>query len=305
MRTALTIAGSDCSGGAGIQADLKTMMANGVYAMSVITALTAQNTMGVSGIMEVTPEFLKKQLDAVFTDIKPDAVKIGMVFGTPQISAVAAAIQRYQPPYVVLDPVMVATSGDALLQKSAEDALKEMLFPLAALLTPNLPEAERLIGCKISTVTEMETAAEHLGETYHTAVLIKGGHYMGLGEMMGMKNVKLELKGNYATLADLLEAMKDIQFEAGVPELTKHGIGAVIVFPPVDRNNQVWITGAKGKFTIMRSAEVAGLGNMAKNAVLDTLTDGWSSMSGAFGNKKKRCMELVDITAKEIKEAGI
>lgn len=118
---------------------------------------------------------------------------------------------------------------------------------------------------------------------------------MGLGEMMGVKNVKLELKGNYATLADLLEAMKDIQFEAGVPELTKHGIGAVIVFPPVDRNNQVWITGVKGKFTIMRSAEVAGLGNMAKNAVLDTLTDGWSSMSGAFGNKKKRCMELVDI----------
>ena len=128
---------------------------------------------------------------------------------------------------------------------------------------------------------------------------------MGLGEMMGVKNAKLELKGNYATLADLLEAMRDIQFEAGVPELTKHGIGAVIVFPSVDRNNQVWITGAKEKFTIMRSAEVAGLGNMAKNAVLDTLTDGWSSMSGAFGNKKKRCMELVDITAKEIKEAGI
>ena len=110
---------------------------------------------------------------------------------------------------------------------------------------------------------------------------------MGLGEMMGVKNVKLELKGNYATLADLLEAMKDIRFEAGVPELTKHGIGAVIVFPPVDRNNQVWITGAKGKFTIMRSAEVAGLGNMAKNAVLDTLTDGWSSMSGAFGKQEK------------------
>ena len=109
---------------------------------------------------------------------------------------------------------------------------------------------------------------------------------MGLGEMMGVKNVKLELKGNYATLADLLEAMKDIRFEAGVPELTKHGIGAVIVFPPVDRNNQVWITGAKGKFTIMRSAEVAGLGNMAKNAVLDTLTDGWSSMSGARQQEK-------------------
>lgn len=128
---------------------------------------------------------------------------------------------------------------------------------------------------------------------------------MGFGEMMGVKNVKLELKGNYATLAELLEAMKTVTFEAGPPELTKHGIGSVIVFPPVDRNNQVWITGAKGKFNVMRSAEVAGLGNMAVNAVLDTLTDGLSSMSGAFGNKKKRCMELVDITAREIKEAGI
>lgn len=128
---------------------------------------------------------------------------------------------------------------------------------------------------------------------------------MGFGEMMGVKNVKLELKGNYASLEELLEAMKDVKFEAGVPELAKHGIGSVIVFPPVDRINQVWITGAKGKFTILRSAEVAGLGNMAKNAALDVLTDGWSSMSGAFGNKKKRCMELVDITAKEIQTAGI
>lgn len=128
---------------------------------------------------------------------------------------------------------------------------------------------------------------------------------MGFGEMMGVKNVKLELKGNYATLEELLGAMKDVKFEAGVLELTKHGIGSVIVFPPVDRNNQVWITGAKGKFTIMRSSEVAGLGNMAKNAALDALTDGWSSVSGAFGSKKKRCMELVDITAKEMEAAGI
>lgn len=128
---------------------------------------------------------------------------------------------------------------------------------------------------------------------------------MGFGEMMGVKNVKLELKGNYATLEELLGAMKDVKFEAGVPELTKHGIGSVIVFPPVDRNNQVWITGAKGKFTIMRSSEVAGLGNMAKNAALDALTDGWSSVSGVFGSKKKRCMELVDITAKEMEAAGI
>lgn len=128
---------------------------------------------------------------------------------------------------------------------------------------------------------------------------------MGLGEIMGVKNVKLELKGNYASLAELLEAMKNVKFEAGIPELTKHGIGSVIVFPPVDRNNQVWITGAKGKFNVMRSAEVAGLGNMMKNAALDALTDGISSMSGAFGGKKKRCMELVDITAREMKEAGL
>lgn len=128
---------------------------------------------------------------------------------------------------------------------------------------------------------------------------------MGIGEMLGVKTLKLELKGNYASLEELLDAMKNVKFEAGVPTITKHGIGKVIVFPPIDRNNQVWITGAKGKFTIARSTEVAGLGNMAKNAALDALTDGWSSMSGAFGNKKKRCMELVDITAKEIEAAGI
>ena len=128
---------------------------------------------------------------------------------------------------------------------------------------------------------------------------------MGIGEMLGVKNVKLELKGNYATLAELLEAMKGVTFEAGKPELTKHGLGQVIVFPPLDRNNQVWITGAKGKFTIMRSAEVAGLGNLAKNAALDALSDGWTSLSGVIGDKKKHCMELVDITAREIGEAGI
>lgn len=128
---------------------------------------------------------------------------------------------------------------------------------------------------------------------------------MSIGEMLGVKNIKLELRGNYASLAELLAAMQHVQFEAGIPTLTKHGIGSVIVFPPVDRNNQVWITGAKGKFTVMRSAEVAGLGNVAKNAMLDSLTDGWSSMSGAFGNKKKRCLELVEITAREIKDAGI
>ena len=128
---------------------------------------------------------------------------------------------------------------------------------------------------------------------------------MGLGEMLGVKSVKLELKGNYASVEDLLEAMKDVKFEAGVPEITKHGFNTLIVFPPLDRNNQVWITGAKGKYTIMRSTEVAGLGNVAKNAALEILTDGWSNLSAAFGDKKKRCMELVEITANEIKAAGI
>lgn len=129
---------------------------------------------------------------------------------------------------------------------------------------------------------------------------------MGLGEMLGVKNVKLNLKGNYATIDDLYAAMKDIKFEAGVPANVKHGFNQVIVFPELDRNNQVWIMSlGNGKYQVMRSSEVAGLGNVVKNAVLDELTDGWSSMSGAFGNKKKRCMELVDITAKEIEAAGI
>lgn len=129
---------------------------------------------------------------------------------------------------------------------------------------------------------------------------------MGFGEMLGVKVAKLNLKGNYETMEQLYEAIKDIQFEAGTPALVKHGFNQVIVYPEQDRNNQVWIMNAgKGKFQVMRSSEVAGLGNVVKNAVLDDLTDGWSSMSGAFGNKKKRCMELVDITAKQIEEAGI
>ena len=156
MRTALTIAGSDCSGGAGIQADLKTMMANGVYAMSVITALTAQNTMGVSGIMEVTPEFLKKQLDAVFTDIKPDAVKIGMVASAELIHVIAERLSFYKPKFIVVDPVMVSTSGSRLIEEDA----------VAALLT----------GTKIDSKEKMEQAAQALYNKYETAVLCKGGH---------------------------------------------------------------------------------------------------------------------------------
>ena len=146
-RTALTIAGSDSSGGAGIQADIKTMLANGVYAMSAVTALTAQNTRGVTGIMEVTPEFLGEQLDNIFTDIRPDAVKIGMVSASPLIRVIAGKLKEYQAENIVVDPVMVATSGAKLISDEAVLALKEELLPMATVLTPNVPEAESWPGC--------------------------------------------------------------------------------------------------------------------------------------------------------------
>ncbi|QDW74835.1 bifunctional hydroxymethylpyrimidine kinase/phosphomethylpyrimidine kinase [Lachnospiraceae bacterium KGMB03038] len=178
MRTALTIAGSDSSGGAGIQADIKTMIANGVYAMSAITALTAQNTTGVTGIMEVTPEFLEEQLDNIFTDIRPDAVKIGMVSSGSLIRAITGKLTQYQAENIVVDPVMVATSGAKLISDEAVQALKEYLLPMAAVLTPNVPEAEVLAGIPVKSEGDMETAAEIISETYHCAVLLKGGHQL-------------------------------------------------------------------------------------------------------------------------------
>ena len=151
MKTALTIAGSDSSGGAGIQADIKTMTVNGVYAMSAITALTAQNTTGVTGIIEVTPDFLGKQLDAVFTDIRPDAVKIGMVSGKALIETIADRLEAYHAENIVVDPVMVATSGARLISEEAIGALKERLLPMATVLTPNIPEAEVLADMQVKT----------------------------------------------------------------------------------------------------------------------------------------------------------
>ena len=178
MKTALTIAGSDSSGGAGIQADLKTMTANGVYAMSAITALTAQNTTGVQGIFEVSPEFLKLQIDSVFTDIRPDAVKIGMVSSAGLIQAIAEKLNEYKAENIVVDPVMVATSGAKLISDDAIGTLKEFLFPLATVLTPNIPEAVVLSGMEITTAEEMMEAAKKISETYHCAVLLKGGHQL-------------------------------------------------------------------------------------------------------------------------------
>lgn len=176
MKTALTIAGSDSSGGAGIQADIKTMTCNGVYAMSAITALTAQNTTGVTGIMEVTPAFLEEQLDDIFTDIYPDAVKIGMVSSSELIRSISKKLREYNAKNIVVDPVMVATSGARLISDEAVSTLKENLLPIAAVLTPNIPEAEVLAEMSITREEDMVSAAKIIGEKYHCAVLCKGGH---------------------------------------------------------------------------------------------------------------------------------
>ncbi len=176
MKTALTIAGSDCSGGAGIQADIKTMTMNGVYAMSAVTALTAQNTTGVRAILESTPDFLKQQIDAVFEDIYPDAVKIGMVSSSELIRVISEQLRYYGVKNIVVDPVMVATSGSALMKNDAVETLIEELLPISALITPNIPEAEVLSGRKIETEEDMTTAAKEIGDKYGCAVLVKGGH---------------------------------------------------------------------------------------------------------------------------------
>ena len=176
MKTALTIAGSDSSGGAGIQADIKTMTANGVFAMSAITALTAQNTTGVTDIFETTPHFLAEQLDAVFTDIRPDAVKIGMVSSAALIETIAAKLKEYNASHIVVDPVMVATSGAKLLRDDAVTALCKNLLPLAEVLTPNIPEAEILCGHAITSPAEMEQAAREISAAFGCNVLCKGGH---------------------------------------------------------------------------------------------------------------------------------
>ena len=175
MKTALTIAGSDSSGGAGIQADLKTMTMNGVYAMSVITALTAQNTIGVRAIQESSPEFLKEQLNAVFEDIFPDAIKIGMVPSAELICVITDRLQCYGAKNIVVDPVMVATSGSSLMKAEAVQMLKKLL-PVADLVTPNIPEAQVLSGLRVESGADMAVAAKFIGDTYGCAVLLKGGH---------------------------------------------------------------------------------------------------------------------------------
>ena len=178
MKTALTIAGSDSSGGAGIQADIKTMTMNGVFAMSAVTALTAQNTTGVTDIMEVTPRFLGEQIDDVFDDIRPDAVKIGMVSSVELIEMISGRLRYFSAENIVLDPVMVATSGAKLIKQDAVAAMKEDLFPLAAVITPNIPETAVLSGIAIGSEEDMILAAEKISKMYRCAVLCKGGHQL-------------------------------------------------------------------------------------------------------------------------------
>ena len=215
MKTALTIAGSDCSGGAGIQADLKTMTMNGVYAMSAITALTAQNTTGVRAIQEVAPDFLKQQIDAIFEDIYPDAVKIGMVASSELIRVIADRLRYYNAKNVVVDPVMVASSGSSLMKGNAVQTLIEELLPVSTLVTPNIPEAQVLSGLTIETKEDMIAAAKQIGDCFHCAVLLKGGHSINDandllyadGELVWFKGTRIHNPNTHGTGCTLSSAI--------------------------------------------------------------------------------------------------
>lgn len=193
MKKVLSIAGSDCSGGAGIQADIKTMTAHKIYAMSVITALTAQNTIGVTGVFEASPEFVGMQIDAVFNDIIPDAVKIGMVSNADIIRIISERLVYYKAKNIVVDPVMIATSGSKLLNDDAIAALKSELLTIADVITPNIPEAESLCGFKIHTREEMQKAAEQISQNIKGAVLIKGGHFEDNADDLLLENGNIHL----------------------------------------------------------------------------------------------------------------
>ena len=179
MKKVLSIAGSDCSGGAGIQADLKTFSAHGVFGMSVIVSVVAENTSRVIDIQNVTPDMIEKQIDAVFEDIEVDAVKIGMLSTPECMKAVAAKVKQYQPENVVIDPVMYAKNGCPLMEPTAVSTLIETIIPLADVLTPNIPEAEKIADMQISTVSDMETAAKKIHSMGCKSVVVKGGHHIG------------------------------------------------------------------------------------------------------------------------------
>ncbi|WP_373484386.1 bifunctional hydroxymethylpyrimidine kinase/phosphomethylpyrimidine kinase [Acetobacterium sp.] len=219
MKKVLSIAGSDCSGGAGIQADIKTIIAHGSYAMTVITVLTAQNTTGVYGIAEVANSFVENQLECVFADIFPDAVKIGMVYNAAIIKSIARKLKQHQAHNIVLDPVMVATSGGRLLSDDSIESLKTALMPLADLITPNIPEAECLCGFAIHSRADMVRAAKEIAKTYEGSILIKGGHLfesaddflliqkVGYGEEIWFPGIKIDNPNTHGTGCTLSSAI--------------------------------------------------------------------------------------------------
>ncbi|MDI9412997.1 MAG: bifunctional hydroxymethylpyrimidine kinase/phosphomethylpyrimidine kinase [Bacillota bacterium] len=215
MKKVLTVAGSDCSGGAGIQADLKTMTVHRVYGMSVITALTAQNTMGVNEVFPVSAQFVGAQLDAVFTDIFPDAIKVGMVADDEIIEVIRQKFNEYGARNIVIDPVMVSTSGNRLLDTSAVDAVIDSLIPTASVITPNIPEAEVLSGCKIIEPKDMVAAAEKISIGFEGAVLITGGHLANSaddllfaeGNVMWFKGERINNENTHGTGCTLSSAI--------------------------------------------------------------------------------------------------
>ncbi len=214
MKKVLTIAGSDCSGGAGIQADIKTMTVHKVYAMSVITALTAQNTTGITGVFDVSADFISQQLDSVFTDIMPNTIKIGMVSNVEAINCISESLIKYNAQKVVVDPVMISTSGKKLLNDDAITALKEKLLPLSYLITPNIPEAEILSGIEIYNKKDMEKAAEILYDFIGCNVLIKGGHSIGnaddllyTGDLIWFNGSRIENNNTHGTGCTLSSAI--------------------------------------------------------------------------------------------------
>lgn len=217
LKSVLSIAGSDSSGGAGIQADIKTIEALGLFAQTAVTALTAQNTTGVAGVFESTPEFVRAQMDAVFADIRPDAVKIGMVSSGDLVRAIASGLRSHGAKNVVVDPVMVATSGSALMGEGVKDVLVSELFPLARVVTPNIPEAEALSGVSISSKADMERAAQAISATTPGAVLVKGGHDVDAtraddllyaeGNCMWIPGVRIETSNTHGTGCTLSSAI--------------------------------------------------------------------------------------------------
>lgn len=236
MKKVLTIAGSDCSGGAGIQADIKTITSHKIYAMSVITALTAQNTTGVYGVMEVTPDFVGQQLDCIFTDIVPDAVKIGMLANSEIIEVVAAKLKEYEAKNIVVDPVMVATSGGKLINTPAIETLKLKLFPLADIITPNIPEAESLTGTRIENTDQMLEAAKQLAEKVPGYILIKGGHLTNTADdllyrqnnALWFKSPKIDNPNTHGTGCTLSSAIACNLAKGYAPEIAVEGAKSYI-----------------------------------------------------------------------------